>query len=81
MDKVKQEGEVNTAKNKFTKEQKELLQSVFAANKKEKKVLLVGSEVFLLKDKNYAINHSLKNGRVKRDKVLDIIEVSRTEVE
>ncbi len=80
MNNTNKENEAKTSK-KFTQEQKELLKSVFAANKKEKKVLLVGNEVFLLKNKSYALNYSVKEGRVKRDKPLEIVYVSKADIE
>jgi hypothetical protein len=58
------------------------VKSVFESNATEKMVLLTSDgQVFLKKDRSSAENHARKDGRMKRDKALVILEVPRSIIE
>jgi hypothetical protein len=73
--------ESQETKAKLSKKVAENAKAVFKAHPKEKTVLATSDgNIFLLKDKNSAQNHARKDGRVKREKALEIIEVSRSDI-
>lgn len=68
-------------KVKLSKKIAENVKAVFKAHPKVDKVLATSDgNVFLLKDKSAAENHARKDGRLKREKALEIIEVSRSDI-
>ncbi len=68
-------------KAKLSKQALDNVQAVFKAHPKEKSVLVTSdAQVFLLKEKSNAENHARKDGRVKREKPLEVIEVLISEI-
>jgi hypothetical protein len=92
---INQDGDINLADNeqngdneaknetnvKLAKQMKKQVLEVFKGNPDVKSVFVTSDgNVFLDKNKSYAVNHCKRDGAVKREKPLEMVEVLRSEI-